>query len=230
MEYRLFKKLEQWLLPPTCVVNGQRATQFDLSDVELLKLQMPVAVCQCCCEPVSHSNICGACLTNPPAFEPTRVGYYFDKPLQTLVYQLKYSGQLSHAKLLAQSVEPYLDASQIDAILPVPIHVKRRKQRGYNQAYYLAKWLGKRMQKPVLENAVVRQQDTPSQTLLNHKQRQQNLANAFAVDASVLQGIKRVAIMDDVITTGATMQRIAQQLKRHTAIDYVEAWAIAKTK
>jgi ComF family protein len=164
------------------------------------------------------------------------VAYYFEAPLTQLVYDLKYHRQLANARLLADLLVEHLDVSKVDkvgevqALIAIPIHPLRRKQRGFNQAWWIAKRLSKVLNIPLIDDAVERVAHTPSQTNLSAKERQSNLKKAFKVNGERLEGLTHVALVDDVITTGATMQQVALLLKQHTAIRVVEAWAVAKTE
>ncbi|VAW49867.1 Competence protein F homolog, phosphoribosyltransferase domain; protein YhgH required for utilization of DNA as sole source of carbon and energy, partial [hydrothermal vent metagenome] len=187
-----------------------------------------------CCEPSlkvgGEKNLCGACLTQPPAFCRTQVGFYFEGALSELVYGLKYHQKPEYARLLAEMTVEYFDLSGVEALVPVPLHPLRRRDRGYNQAELIAKELGKLLAIPVISNGVQRIKNTPSQTHLTAKQRHENLGRAFEVERECFESLSHIALVDDVITTGATMQRLAEMLQRKTDVKQIEAWAIAKTK
>ncbi len=225
---------EKWLLPPTCVLTGEPAEHFDLSPLLVKGLTRPNDVCPVCCELSlkvgGEKNLCGACLTQPPAFCRTQVGFYFEGALTELVYGLKYHQKPEYARLLAEMTVAYFDFSGIEALVPVPLHALRRRDRGYNQAELIAKELGKLLAIPVISKGVQRIKNTPSQTHLTAKQRHKNLGSAFDVKGDDFESLSHIALVDDVITTGATMQRLAMVLQRKTNIKQIEAWAIAKTK
>lgn len=222
--------LEQWIMPPRCVLSGEVGAGVDLSAAHIATLQRPQKVCPQCCEHSPDGKICGACLTSPPDYDLTQVGFYFQPPLVELVHQLKYGQEISHARLLTDLAIEYFINNEIEALIAVPIHNHRRRERGFNQAELIAKQMAKSMRIPLLKNAVMRIKATPSQTGLSKVKRQANLNSAFAVDKAKLDGYRRVALIDDVITTGATMQALAKVIKKHSAVDYIEAWAIAKTE
>ena len=225
---------EKWILPPTCVVTGELADSVDLSPILLQTLKQPVEVCPVCCEPSlkvgGEKNLCGACITNPPAFCQTQVGFYFEGVLSQLIYDLKYHQKPENARLLADISASHFDSSGVQALLPVPLHLLRRRDRGYNQAELIAKELGTLLQVPVLTKGLRRIKHTPSQTHLSAKQRHKNLVKAFEVDADYFASFSHIALIDDVITTGATMQILADCLQRQTGINQIQAWAIAKTE
>lgn len=223
------KALERWFLPSRCVLTGQPSEHLDIADTLVAQWPVPRAVCPRCCEPSALGEVCGRCLREPPAFERTQVGFYFEAELVELVHGLKYRNQPANARILAELLAERLEVQGVEALVAVPLYAKRRCARGYNQADLLAKALSKCLRIPLI-NGITRTVDTPSQTHLNAQQRRRNLQAAFAVDARRFGGLEHVAVLDDVITTGATMQAVAQTLKASTQIKVVEAWAVAKTK
>ncbi len=225
---------EKWLLPPTCVLTGDPAENFDLSPLLIEALKRPNEVCPVCCELSlkvgGEKNLCGACMTTSPAFCRTQVGFYFEGALSQLVYGLKYHQKTAYARLLAEMTVESFDAEGVQALVPVPLHPLRRRDRGYNQAELIARELGNLLDIPVISQGIQRIKDTPSQTHLTAKQRRKNLVNAFEVKREVFDSFSHIALVDDVITTGATMQLLASCLQRKSSLKQVQAWAIAKTQ
>lgn len=224
------KVLEKWLLPPACVITHEPTELYDLSESVLNQLIRPDEVCPRCCEPSVDAQMCGTCITKPPSFDRTQVGYYFAEPISQLIYDLKYHQQSANARLLAEVVADSFDTTNIEALIPVPIHPLRRRKRGYNQAELIAQSLGKLLDIPVLSLDLKRVKDTPSQTHLTAKQRHQNLTKAFQMERADSAKLTRIALIDDVITTGATMQALAKLIQSKTDISHIQAWAVAKTK
>jgi len=222
--------LEKWLLPPKCVISGEETQNRDISAKLVDEWPIPYGVCSQCCEPSFDSQQCGTCLAHSPAFNQTQVGFYFDKELIDLVHGLKYQNHTAYARILGELLAERVDSKGIDAILAVPLFATRFRDRGFNQAELIAESLAKSLEIPILKGALTRIKDTPSQTHLNAKQRKQNLKNAFEVKESNLLGLKHIALLDDVITTGATMQSLAEVIKKQTDIKLIQAWAVAKTK
>lgn len=150
------------------------------------------------------------------------VAYQFDEIFQQIVHLIKYN-QMNH---LVKYVASYAKISifskiQIEhnmIIVPVPLHVSREKERGFNQSKYIAQGL---FEKDVSENILIRMKPTKSQTTLDREERKQNVLDAFVVlDSSLLSG-KRVILVDDVVTTGATMNECAKVLKMNGVIDVI---------
>lgn len=149
-------------------------------------------------------------------------------PVDRLVQQLKFGGRLPVARVLGQVLAGAVrEAGQpLPAVLlPVPLHPQRRRERGYNQAARLAAVAGGALGLPVLEQALVRTRATPAQSGLDLAARRRNLQGAFAVRAPLPS---HVAVVDDVVTTGSTLQAVATAL-RAAGVARVEAWAVAHT-
>lgn len=219
--YRMSQILESWLL-------GDAMTHHNSSASFHLQLIDSHKVCPVCCEPCLSGAVCGACRFDPPDYESTQVVAALNGDLSQLIYDFKYHENLAYARVFADLMVEYLDFSNIEALLPVPTHPLRRRQRGYNQAAELAQQLGKKLRMPVLQ-AVTRIKPTLSQTQLSRAQRQHNLNGAFAVDIDKLECRQSIALIDDVITTGATMQTLARQLKKSMPDIRIQACALAKT-
>jgi|ACQI01.1.fsa_nt_gi ComF family protein len=222
--------LENWLLPAKCVLSDTPGDGLDLSFETIEALKKPEKVCPQCCEFSEDSSLCGPCIATPPAYDRTQVGFYFEGDLLPLIHGLKYQNRVAYARLLAELLAPKLQNQKVEALIAVPLHIKRWRERGYNQAELIAESLAKELGLPVLKNSVERVKPTPSQTGLSKKLRQHNLAGAFRVNTTELEGYQSIALVDDVITTSSTMNALAKQIKKSSNINYIEAWAIAKTQ
>lgn len=153
----------------------------------------------------------------------------YSAPLEHYLHALKYSGQRALGRalgqILAETASPR--RAEVDALISVPLHPQRLAERGYNQAFEIARAVSALLRLPILRAGIARTRATPAQAGSNCRQRQQNLAGAFTVTRR-LQG-RRLAIVDDVITTGATANSLARALYAAGA-DHVEAWAVARTR
>lgn len=144
--------------------------------------------------------------------------YYFTKQsvMQRLMHELKYKGNKEAGWYLGRLMGQQLHASnrfrQIDALIPLPLFPTKEHQRGYNQATLLCEGISRETGKPVLKNAVARTQHTESQTKKTRVERWQNMEGRFEVhDAGAIQG-KHLLLVDDVVTTGATLEACGQEL------------------
>lgn len=166
---------------------------------------------------------------SPPEFELTTVltdySYPFNRYLQALKYQHRPELMQLPASCLATTIQ-HENRELPDALIPVPLHPARQRQRGYNQADLLATQLGRQLGIEVINNAVVRCLATASQSGLSYTQRRKNIRNAF-VQRKALQ-VKQVAICDDVITTGATVNELARVLTAN-GCHQILVWALART-
>jgi ComF family protein len=166
--------------------------------------------------PVGDGEICAGCLTHPPAFAAARSAMLYDDASKRLVLGFKHGDRTHMARTLAlwmqrAGQEFWNDA---DCLTPVPLHRSRLFKRRYNQAALLAKSLGAVTQKPVLPDGLLRMRATPTQGHMNRKERQANVKGAFAVNPKHQERIngKTVILIDDVLTTGATLNECSQTL------------------
>jgi ComF family protein len=191
-----------------------------------------LASCDRCQRPLSLAAVgsdgaalCGPCRQDEPAFERLRSFGAYDAELRQLIVLLKYNKIRPLAQLLggwlATVVEQNPALAEVDALVPVPLHPRRRRARGYNQAELLAHELVKWLKKPVAPRALERIKDTPSQTGLTPLQRIENVRGAFACRAKLDLG--RILLVDDVCTTGATLNACARTLKRAGAGEVMAA-------
>lgn len=226
------KSFEKWLFPPTCVQTDDAGQDLDLSEAVIAKMARPGVACPVCGEPLpalSVPEVCGACLGQVPSFAQTQAGFRYETVAADLIQGLKYHEQLYQARLLAELWAPHLEVGGVEALIPVPLHINRLLERGFNQAYELANSLSKRTGLPVLSQSVTRAKQTPPQALLNAKDRRRNLKSAFALTSETdLLGLNEVALVDDVMTTGATMEAVASVLKKRFPELRIQVWVLAR--
>jgi ComF family protein len=157
-----------------------------------------------------------------------RVPYVYCEPIARHIHELKFGGQrkLGRALGLLLALEVFALRSDTDALVAVPLHGARLRERGYNQALEIARAVSFELRLPVIRSGIARQRNTSAQSSLSAAERRTNLASAFRVDRA-LNGA-RLAIIDDVVTTGATVNALAAALLGSGAAR-VEAWAVART-
>jgi ComF family protein len=170
---------------------------------------------------------CGACLADPPHYDASRAAFTYAYPVDVLIQALKYGGQLALAGWFAQKLRLRIGhAAGVDLIVPLPLHPARLAERGFNQAAEIAKALsresGIRMDARVAE----RVRNTAPQTELPWRERAANMRHAFSCERD-LAGAS-VAVIDDVMTTGATLDEFARTLKKCGART-VQNWVVART-
>lgn len=191
--------------------------------------------CLICAAPFAASQtneirlVCGQCQKKPPAYQTSVIPHLYASPLKQLITELKFHNNLSYVPLLAQVFINSLSHRKNnlpDCIIPVPLHTKRLRERGFNQALELASLIANQLNIPLDYSLCRRNKATPYQSGLSAKERIRNLKNAFAI--SKLHQYKHVAIFDDVVTTGTTVNELARELKK-SGVETIEVWAIART-
>ncbi len=162
--------------------------------------------------------ICPACLAEARPFDLARAVAPYEGPVREAVHRFKYRGMQPLArplaKLMADAALRETAFALADALVPVPLHPRRERERGYNQSVLLACALGESLQVPVLDRALVKIRQTPSQTGLSGQKRRQNLQQSFAVAAPDLVKGKIIIIVDDVFTTGSTVSILSHLLRQ----------------
>ena len=181
-------------------------------------------------ESLHATLVCGKCQKCPPSYTTSSIPHLYTSPLKQLISNLKFQGNLTHAPLLAHgfmSSIKHRKSNLPECIIPVPLHPQRLRVRGFNQALELARIIAKQLNIPLNYSLCQRDKSTPFQSGLSAKQRKQNLKNAFIVTKP--HAYKHVAIFDDVVTTGTTVNELAKQLK-NSGVETIEVWAIARTQ
>ncbi len=176
------------------------------------------ALCQKCAEPVSKKgNLCGECVVLPPPLDRLEPLYRYEGPARSAVHALKYRdirGLAPHLGELMANTR-FLQQARIDCVLPVPMHEKKLRKRGYNQATLLASHLAEKIGIPTIEDGLTKLRETPSQVELSRKDRLRSVRGAF--EANYDFSGAHVLLVDDVATTGSTLMNCAAALKRANA-------------
>lgn len=163
-----------------------------------------------------REEYCKGCRLTAHEFERGR-GLFYYQSVADSIYRFKYAGRQEYACFYAEEIVRKLGRTirewKPDVLVPVPIHFTRKRERGYNQAEVLAREIGKRMEIPVAVNLIRRVKKTLPQKLLDDVERQNNLKRAFKIDRNDVK-LKRVIIIDDIYTTGSTIDACAVELKR----------------
>jgi len=191
-------------------------------DADLPRLAAPL--CPRCALASPGGALCGRCLAEPPRYDATVAALAYAFPADALIHALKFRGELALAPLLAGMLARKIDAhEEIDLVVPVPLSARRLRERGYNQSAEIARGLGARA--PLELFACERSRDTAAQIELPWSERRRNVRGAFRCTRR-LSGT--VAVVDDVMTTGATLEEMAGALKAAGAARVVN-WVLART-
>ena len=191
--------------------------------------------CQVCALPLpSQGLVCGACLKKPPSFSKVEVPWRYAFPIDSLITRFKHQAKWPLGRLLGELLSQHLQHAfdeglpRPDLLLPVPLADKRQRQRGFNQAGLLAEWLSASLQLSLQAHWLQRVIDTPAQQQLDAATRKRNLRKAFALTPDSAVGGLHLALVDDVLTTGATAESLAHLLNKAGAAR-VDVYCLART-
>jgi len=231
------KIVQRVLFPPVCLLCDAAAGHHDGPDgMDLCRACMADLpylgqACTGCALPLSASaqgRLCGRCLQRRQAFAEVQAVFHYQTPVDGLIQGLKFNGRLNHARLLGLLMAQRFRLSgcqRPDILVPVPLHRRRLRERGFNQSLELARHMGRNLSLPVWAHACLRQRDTAAQSSLPARDRRHNVRNAFIGHASI-DGL-HVAVIDDVMTTGCTAHELALALL-HAGARRVDVWVCAR--
>ena len=215
--YFLYQSLWQaldWLFPPTCGGCSQTGVTWCAAcQNQVVRIAQPV--CPRCGDPrPENDGPCPDCLAHPPEYEQLRSFAVFQGPLREALHRRPYHGDIGLGRPLSKHlIEYYNDLKwDIDLVAPVPLSKKRMRERGYNQSGALGRPLAYAIQKPFETGALQRTRNTQSQVGLSAANRQKNVEDAFSAKREKVQG-KVILVIDDVSTTGSTINACARALR-----------------
>lgn len=224
--------IQNKLLPPRCILCENPG--FDSKDLCLPcyhDLRRNVHCCYRCAEPFeiapSTPQLCGRCISNAPAFEETHAPFLFTDRMRHLITELKFGHRYRNARLLGQLLAEELgqNVEHPQCIIPMPLHRLRYCERGFNQSLEIARHVSRMLDVPVVLNACERKRNNPHQAGLSARQRRKNIVGAF--QASSALSYQHVAILDDVMTTGSTVNALATTLKK-AGVERIDVWVCAR--
>jgi len=223
----------RWLLPWRCTLCGAVGLpDLDLCAACHADLPWNTSACPGCARPMPQGAAdwrCGSCLAHPPAWDGAFSTLRYALPVDTLIQQLKFQGRLARARLLGDLMAATLTSSRRtpwpEALIPVPLHPARLRERGFNQARELALHLARLPGVRLCDDLARRTRATPPQVGLTAAARARNLRGAFAVDGAPPD---HVALIDDVLTTGGTLTALSLAL-RAAGASRIEVWTVARS-
>jgi len=225
---RLAPSLVDLLIPDQCRLCGAGSDQGGYCRDCAAALPRHPIQCRACGQPLTRAGLCGRCQQDPPPIDETIAPYQYAPPISEAVHQLKYQRKLACGRdlgiLLARELE-YRLAELPDVLVPVPLHWQRQFHRGFNQSLEIARPVSRLLDVPIDLSLVKRRVKTTPQVGLNPTHRRANMRRAFAADAGAAP--ESVAIVDDVVTSGATVAEVARCLQR-AGVRTVFVWALAR--
>jgi ComF family protein len=220
------------LAPLRCFWCGQLSPGAPVCACCAAALPWNTRACRACALPLesaSEASVCPQCLCDSPPQDRSWAAFRYEAPVAQAVVELKFRGRLAPAHVLGRLMADRLAARPQplpELLIPVPLHARRLRRRGYNQTLELARELARRLSLHLAPQAARRILATGEQTRLDAAARRRNVRGAFVVDSAVVRG-RRVALLDDVITTGATAADLARATRAAGAAG-VEVWAAAR--
>jgi len=230
--YGWYDRLLARVFPPRCLLclDAGQPPALDLCAGCEGDLARDLPSCTGCALPLPRPDafLCSDCLVRPRDFDAAFAAYRYEHPLDWMVRRMKYGRDIATARMLGTLLGRRVHSGHVvhvEALVPVPLHRGREARRGFNQAMEIARAAGRELQLPVIYDAGRRRRATPEQVGLDAAERRRNLHGAFELVQPLRQ--KRVAIVDDVLTTGSTVEELARVLKAGGA-EWVEVWAVAR--
>lgn len=230
---KLWQHTIKHLMPPCCVACGQTTNETFICQHCLAKIESPPIACQQCGLALyEEAERCGQCLKSPPAFDRLYCLGDFKAPLSTIIQQFKFQENLACGQALSQALIQklkikYANEQWPEQLVAVPLHYKRLRQRGFNQSVELAKPLARSFNLKLVTKHCKRIKATTRQSELDSKARQLNLQRAFCLQQKIIAN--HIAIVDDVVTTTATVNSLALCL-RQSGIKRIDIWCCARTQ
>ena len=201
------------LFPPACGGCGKTGQRWcDRCRDDLIIL--PEQICEVCGEPLTRAGMCSSCLKSRPPYRALRSWVVFKGPIRTALHKLKYRRDLGLGEALAWPLAQFIDSRldwEIEMIVPIPLSPLRLEQRGYNQVALIAQPLAMLMNWEYCPKALHRVKNTRSQVGLSPGERRENVQNAFSANPRLIKN-RKILLMDDVATTGATLSSASKSL------------------
>jgi len=231
-----FDSCQELVFPSFCLECGKRLPCRELPLLcadcleEIAYIFSPR--CDCCGQPFTagQDHPCGLCLKKTFSFDKARASVYYREPVISLISSMKFNGNLTGLATmahLARSSSAFKDLARPDLIFPVPLHGERLRERAFNQALLITRECFQAERKKIISDILVRHRATPRQTGLGGSERRKNLSRAFSVKKPEMIANKNILLVDDVFTTGSTVNECAKVLRRAGA-KRIEVFTLAR--
>lgn len=234
----LFRKLRSklYLDGPVCSACGKELLSHIRGglcpECEKTSVKLGTDICGKCGRALANeAEFCDTCIRNERAFVRARSCYVYEGAPKKFVYRLKFGGRRYLAAFIAEAmVDRYLDCGfECDCVVAVPLSAKRKRKRGYNQAELIAEELSSRLKLPLIDGALVKTKENKPQTKLTKREREENVRGVYDVTSPETFKGRRVLVVDDVMTTGATLGEVSRILYKAKARS-VEALTYCSTR
>jgi len=224
----IFKEILDIIYPSKILCLFCRKEPGDDNDYELCRSCMSLLpflsekICMKCGRPIlvmGPDGVCSECKSTYRYFDCVASVFEFSGIIQGALYRLKFDGEMEIAQAIGKFMADKLQKTgwEIDVIIPVPLHPDRLSERGFNQSYLLSQEIGRRCNIDVYGEVLIRQRYTESQVPLSRLQRMRNVKDAFSIKESRVIKDRNVLLVDDIMTTGATLNECSSILKKHGA-------------
>jgi ComF family protein len=221
----VLKTLGEMLFGGSCFLCRGKADALLCAPCDADLPRLGQELCPRCALASPGGALCGRCLTQPPAYDATHAAFAYDFPADALIQALKFRGELALAPFLGDRLSKCVSIERIACVVPVPLSAPRLRSRGYNQALEIARRVSASTGARLAPELCERSRDTATQMDLPLEERAKNVRGAFHCPG-IVSGT--VAVLDDVMTTGATLDEVASTLKRAGAARVVN-WVVART-
>lgn len=234
----LFRRLRSklYLDGPVCSACGKELLAHIRGgmcpECEKTSVKLGTDICGKCGRVLANeAEFCDTCIRNERAFVRARSCYVYEGAPKKFVYRLKFGGRRYLAAFIAEAmVDRYLDCGfECDCVVAVPLSAKRKRKRGYNQAELIAEELSSRLKLPLIDGALVKTKENKSQAKLKRREREENVRGVYEVTSPETFKGRRVLVVDDVMTTGATLGEVSRVLYKAKARS-VEALTYCSTR
>ena len=234
MVNKWINNIQTLLYPSTCILCGAPGDDhLDLCSRCRHELPVNSNCCKLCAAPITvsadHSAICGECIARPPLFDHCITPFLYRAPVSSLISGFKFQKKLGNGRLLSLLLLDFLTRKQVeipDIIIPIPLHWGRLTERGFNQALEIARPIARHLKLSLDLSSCVRRYPTVPQMNLERRSRLQNVKGAFEIRKEI--DVRHAVVLDDVVTTGATVSELAALLKKR-GVEKVDIWALART-
>lgn len=228
--YNWLEIIQHLVFPPTCLLCGDQGDgRLDLCVDCRVDLPYLQGTCPSCGLPVTGATPlrCGACQQKAPPYDAVVTPFRYEEPIRHLIHSLKFGSRHAHARLLGLLLAERVGQQTVlpELIIPIPLHPARYRERGFNQSLEIARVVSADTGIPLDYSLCQRQRYTQAQTRLSAQERQKNIRNAFGLTGPLRA--RHVAILDDVMTTGATVGELSLAL-RQAGAQQIEVWACAR--